>query len=370
MTDQNQDNSQDQYGSTGDANGFKNLITTDTSFDFATDPSEFDVASKWVRRYLAYRTTPTFRHETLSESSVAIYESRLREWVNFVQDQELTVLSVEFDNFIEFLRYNIHLGRRTNTIIGRVSVTKMLYKHIEVREKGVEANISPLELDEIKKSAIDEHTPKELEQDALSKEELSSLFDCLDSTRNRLMAIVAVETGFRNSDIRGIRLIDVDLNEPEISAHDPKYGNPYTVPISEELALELDIWQKRGRPSLLGRTDSKFLFPSQEGGRLETGTSLGIIIKTAAERAGIQDILGYTEYDAEYLKNNQIKRTWYEVIPHTLRHTFITLLEQEGVSLEYRRLLANHQSVETTRRYSHGKKKILSEVQGRINLDY
>lgn len=357
-----QSRSQHSHSSLEDA------ITADYDLDLQIDHSEFDVDCEWSQRYLAYRTTPNLRQKTLTDGSAQQYETRLREWVNFVDDLGETVLTANYEDFITFIKYCIRIGRRTSTIMNRVWTTKMLYKHIAVREDEVEANISPLEIDEIEKEAIDEHTPNELERADISKEEVLKLFENINSTRNRLMAVTAVETGFRNSDIRGIRLIDIDLDEPEITAHDPKYGEPYTVPISEELALELQIWLQRGRDAILAEKDSRYLFPSEQGGKLETHGSLGQVITEAAEEAGIQGVLGYTEYKTKYMKTDEIKRTWYEVVPHTLRHTFITLLEKEGVSLEYRRLLANHQSVETTQRYSHGKQELLKSAQDRINL--
>ena len=164
--------------------------------------------------------------------------------------------------------------------------------------------------------------------------------------------------------------MDLDLDEPEIVAHNPKYGRPYTVPISEDLALELDIWRRNGREALLGGRDSDYLFPSRRGKMIETNNNLGKIIRNAAESAGIQKVIGKTHYETKYMETDFVKRTWHEVIPHALRHTFITLLEKQNVPIEYRQLLANHKSSETTQNYSHGKKDVLEKVQNRINLDY
>jgi len=139
---------------------------------------------------------------------------------------------------------------------------------------------------------------------------------------------------------------------------------------SEELALELDIWIKNGREAVLGPNESEYLFPSTNGGKIETNRSLGQIIRSAAEEAGIQSVIGKTEYKTKYMKTDSIEKTWHEVIPHALRHTFVTILEKNDVPLQYRQLLANHNSPETTQRYSHGKKEILKQAQGQINLDY
>jgi integrase/recombinase XerD len=356
--------------SRGDIDEIENYLTNSTELDLANSPDEFDVDNKWVRRYLAYRTTPDLRQKRISNKTASTYETRLREWVNFVDDLSYSILEVEFEEFMKYLYYCIELGRRTNTIMNRVSTIKGLYKYLEVTEEGVSPNCSPLKFGEIQRDAVDELTPNDLQRDALSKEDVEELFAAMDSTRDRLMAIVGTETGFRNSDIRGIRLIDLDLDEPVIEAHNPKYGRAYTVPISEDLALELDIWIRNEREALLGGKDSYYLFPSSWGGMIETNHHLGKIIRDAAESAGIQKVIGRTHYETKYMKTDFVRSTWHEVMPHALRHTFITLLEKQNVPIEYRQMLANHKSSETTQGYSHGKKDVLEQVQNRINLDY
>jgi len=340
--------------------------------EFGNEPSTFDLPSKYARRYLAYRTTATLQHKILSEGSAKRYESRLREWINFVHNLNKTVLEVQLIDFIEFIRYCIEIGRRTNTVMNRVSTIKNFYEYLVVSEKDVSPTISPIKIETIDREAVDDLTVNDLNRTAIPKEKVEKLFDAMNSERDRLMTIVAVETGFRNSDIRGIRLMDIDTDSesPEIKARDPKYGDSYTVPISQELALELDIWIRQGRRAFLGGKESDYLFPSERGGMIEQTGTLGRIIREAADEAGIQGVLGKTEYETEYMKSDRINRTWHEVVPHTLRHTFITLLEKEGVPLEYRQLLANHKDPKTTQRYSHGKEELLQKAQDRINLNY
>jgi len=197
-------------------------ITSNDEPKINRDPDRFDINCKWARRFLAYRTTANFKHKPLKKESARVYERCLREWVNFLHDQDKNVLDATFDDFVEYLRYCVELGRRTNTIKSRVSVTKMLYRYLVLTENRVNPDCSPLQIDQIRTAAIDELTPDDLERDAIAKEDVEKLFRAVNSERNRLMIVVGIETGFRNSDIRGIRLIDVDLDEPELKAHDPK----------------------------------------------------------------------------------------------------------------------------------------------------
>lgn len=347
----------------------KSTSDTDSELRFGKDPEEFDIPCKWACRYLGHRCADSLQSKSLSESSLPGYESTLREYVNYLHAHDQTVLDADYDTFENFILYCVEIGRRTATIMGRVSTIRGLYKHIKLKE-DVDAEISPLEFDQIERSAVADLTPSDIEREDLTRDELEKLFEAIPEERGRLMAIVGTETGFRNSDIRCIRLRDIDFDAPEIYAHDPKYSKPYTVPISEELALELEIWIETGREAKYGHIDSEYLFPSERGPQIESGTNLTRIIRDAAKDAGIQGILGTSQYESEYLKQPKVDRTWHQVIPHVLRHSFITILEKEGVSLEYRRLLANHSSAETTRNYSHGKKEVLKEAQRRVDLHY
>lgn len=344
-------------------------LRSGSKLQFGKDPDEIDIPCRWARRHIAHRSANTLKNKALSETSIGSYVSALREYVEFVEDHDRDVLTAEFDLFEEYLLYCIEVGRRTGTVIGRVSKIRGLYEHIELNEE-VNASISSLEFGQIQREAIEELTPEDIKREDLSRNELEKLFDGMKRERDRLMAIVGAETGFRNSDIRNIRMEDVDFKEPEIFAKDPKYSKPYSVPISEELALELEIWIETAREANYGHHESKYLFPSERSVKIESNTGLGGIIREAADRAGIQDVIGRTDIESEYMKREKTRLTWNRVTPHVLRHSFITILENEDVSLEYRRLLANHSSTETTRQYSHGKKDLLKQAQERVNLRY
>ena len=345
------------------------LLRSGSGLQFGKDPDEFNISCKWARRYLAHRTAKTLKKKPLGEGSVPTYENCLRHYVNYIQDHDSDVLSADFDLFEKFLLYCIESGRRSSSVIMRLRVTRQLYKHIKLKEE-VDASISPLEFEQIDTAAIKELTLKDIKKGSLSRDELEKLFESMKNERDRLMAIVGAETGFRNSDIRNIRLDDVDLEEPEIFAKDPKGSKPYTVPISDDLALKIKIWIETGREAEYGHIGSEYLFPSKLGTKLSSGESLVRIISDAAKKAGIQNVIGRSEIEAKYVKKEKIDKTWMRVTPHILRHSFITILEEEGVSLEYRQLLANHSSAETTRRYSHGKKDLLKQAQERVNLSY
>jgi hypothetical protein len=100
------------------------------------------------------------------------------------------------------------------------------------------------------------------------------------------------------------------------------------------------------------------------------GVSRPVQVDELIDKAGIQDVLGTTEVETEFLRSDKVEMTWHAVVPHVLRHTFITLLQKEGVSLEYRQLLANHSDPQTTQRYSGASHEKLPDVLSKLDLDY
>lgn len=347
------------------------LTNLSTNIEFGADPSTFDIPSKLPRRYLGYRRTPNLMEKTITEGTAKVYESILREWVNFLHHDDLTVENAQFEDFLVYIMYCIAIGRRTQTVMCRVSVIKGLYEYLKLHEADdIDPSLSPIMIAEIDRNAVDDHTPDDIQRGDLSRDKIVALFVAMESDRNRLMVLTGVETGFRNSEIREIRVIDVDFGVPEITTHAVKGGGQHTVPISEDIALEYKIWIENGRNALLAGSNSPFLFPKPSGEKIENSETLGKYIHDAAEDQGIQSVIGMTNFESPFLKEPKVVRTWHEVVPHALRHTFITMLEEEGVPLEYRRLLAGHSSAETTRGYSHGKDEVLKQAQKRVDLNY
>ena len=318
-----------------------------TQSDFVGD---FRVPDNFVREYLAHAADLK-----LSESSTDTYESHLRGYVVFLHDNELSVLDAGLTDVIEFVEECVQRGNRQSTIENKVTTVSELYKYIRLRtEAGDELSLEPLRLNEIDVSRY--RTPEPIVREALSREELRRLFDAFDSYRNRLMAVVAVETGLRNSDLRELRLLDLDVDGLMIHVPDPKGSKPYDVPISEQLAAELEWWIRSHRGGYANAGESPYVFPSQHGLKLETNGSLNQIIRDAADQAGLQEVVGESQIPNEQRSRMDIKtgtRQWHRVTPHTLRHSFITLLADAGVEVSYRQLVANHASAETTRGYTH-----------------
>jgi integrase/recombinase XerD len=320
------------------------------------------VPDEYAQEYLSTRAGVA-----LEPTTVETYDSHLTEYTTFLNGRGETTITAEFTDIVEFIEECVRRENRRSTISGKLSVIAELYRYIRLRtDSGDELNFDPLRFREID---LDQYNvPRRIEREALSKEEIRRLFDAFESYRNRLMAIVGVETGLRNSDIRNLRLEDVESDY--VHVHAPKNSKPYDVPISEQLSFEFDVWFKHHRPGFSAASESDYVFPSQQGAKLSQNSGLNSIIKEAAERAGIQDVIGkslLSNQQQEVLGTNKEYCEWSRVTVHTLRHSYITLLGEAGVSLPYRQLVANHSNAATTLGYTHGTENVFDDIRSRYD---
>ncbi|WP_336328331.1 tyrosine-type recombinase/integrase [Halovenus sp. HT40] len=328
-----------------------------------SDSQQYRVPDELAQKYLSVN-----EGVTLTAGTAGTYDSHLTNYNAFLSKRGQNILGAEFTDVLEFVESCVRDGNRRSTIEGKLTTVKELYCFIRLRtDKGESLQLDPLRFREINLDRY--NTPEAIEREALSKQEIRHLFDAFNSYRNRLMAIVGVETGIRNSDIRGLRLNDV--GDTSIHVHDPKYSHPYDVPISDQLSFELDWWIQNQRNGYAESENSDYVFPSQHGEKLKYNGSLSEIVREAAEVAGIQEVVArspLTESHKDQLETNKEYREWHRVTVHTLRHSYITLLEKAGVSLPYRQLVANHSNPQTTKNYSHGSSEpVFSSIRESYN---
>lgn len=296
----------------------------------------------------------------LSSSTVRTYRYNLEQYAHFLAANETTVLDADDKDVVAFIESCVRRGNRESTLSGKLTVIEQLYRHIKLETAvGDDLQLDPLALERINLSRY--ITPPPIEREALTREEVRRLFDAMDSYRNHLIAITATETGLRNSDLRELLIEDVNFDELIIHVRNPKYSRPYDVPISDDLAFELEWWLDGERHAYTMASESPYVFPSNRSMKLETNGGLNRIVKEAAEKAGIQGIIGVSTVKSG--KESESDKQWHRVTPHALRHTYLTLLKDDEVSLPYRQQVANHVNPDTTRGYTHGRDETFETIR-------
>lgn len=149
--------------------------------------------------------------------------------------------------------------------------------------------------------------------------------------RDRILLLVAVHTGLRNSELRFLRRRDVELGT---GAHVRCLGKGRKMrctPVRRDVASSLKTWL-----SERGGTPDEPVFPSSCGGVMSADALQRLVSRhVIAASAACPSLCGRT------------------VTPHTLRHTTAMSFLRRGIDRTVIALWLGHESAESTQAYLH-----------------
>jgi integrase/recombinase XerD len=179
----------------------------------------------------------------------------------------------------------------------------------------------------------------------LSEEDVEALLQApeLDNAvgfRDRCMLELLYACGLRVSELTGLRLSELSLNQGVVRVSG-KGGKERLVPVGEEALHWLQRYLREVRPELLGTQASDMLFPGRRGEAM-TRQTFWYRIKHHARVAGISK----------------------PISPHVLRHAFATHLVNHGADLRVVQLLLGHSDLSTTQIYTHVARQRLQDLHG------
>jgi integrase/recombinase XerD len=156
--------------------------------------------------------------------------------------------------------------------------------------------------------------------------------------RDRAMLELLYATGLRVSELVGLRLVELSLNEGLVRVFG-KGSKERIVPLGEEARTWIERYFVRSRRALLAGRSSDAVFVTQRAEAM-TRQRFWRLIKRYAVQAGIAAPLS----------------------PHGLRHAFATHLLNHGADLRVVQLLLGHADISTTQIYTHVARERLKSV--------
>jgi len=135
-----------------------------------------------------------------------------------------------------------------------------------------------------------------------------------------------------------LRIQDINLDANFVRVMG-KGAKERIVPIGSHARTVTEKWIKEGRPFLLNKSSSSYLFVARAGNPM-TRQSFWKIIKKYAVAAGIS----------------------INVTPHTLRHSFATHLLEGGADLRSVQTMLGHSDISTTQIYTHISREYLMKM--------
>jgi integrase/recombinase XerD len=182
----------------------------------------------------------------------------------------------------------------------------------------------------------------------LSLEEVDRLIAAPDTARpigqrDRAMIELLYATGMRVSELVGVRVADLHLDEHYLPCIG-KGNKERLIPIGEQASDWITRYRNDGRRILLKGRSSARLFVNVRGGPLS--------------RVGFWKLL------KAYGRRADLART---VSPHVLRHSFATHLLDRGADLRAIQMMLGHADLSTTQIYTHVLEARLKSVYDRFH---
>lgn len=271
----------------------------------------------------------------LSRNTLEAYRSDLLQFGRFLERRGVGVTEATHNDLAAFLSElagtepgGASGGGRAPaaaaTLGRKVACLRSFYRHL--RREGVIAHDPSADL----------HGPRKTQRlpRVLTRQEVARLLREPSGTeplalRDRALLELMYACGLRVSEVIGLELRDVDLEEGMLCARG-KGSKERLVPVGRQAIAALQAYLARGRPALLGTRSEAKLFVNRRGGGL-TRQGLYKIVQGHARGAGLQERMS----------------------PHTLRHSFATHLLAGGCDLRSLQEMLGHADLATTQVYTH-----------------
>ena len=266
--------------------------------------SEFLIELEYVKNY--------------SKNTILSYNNDLLKFYDYLNGDLSKATTNDIKRYIKTFE-----DKKEKTLARNITTLRMFYDFL-IKKKYI--NESPM--DPIESPKIGKYLPS-----VLTIEEVDKLLD-LEPTdnftyRNRCILELLYSTGLRISELVGLKLENVNLEESFVKVMG-KGAKERIVPLNDITTEYLDKYIKEIRPLLLKKIQTDYLFLNNHGKVLSRQAVFKMIKKRAQEC--------------------NIKK---DISPHTLRHSFATHLLQNGADIRFIQELLGHSDLSTTEIYTH-----------------
>ena len=260
-----------------------------------------------------------------SPNTLDAYSRDLLNFVDFAEGQKLAnPEDINSNHILGWLKSLRDSGLSARTTARKLSALRSFFRFL-VEEHNLDS--TPLAV--INNPRIGAYLPR-----VLSVSEVNTLMEQPDTSRpiglrDRGLLEVTYACGLRASEAVGLKLNQVDIKVGYVRIVGK--GNKERIVPMGEIAIEwLTRYLKSGRPRLLGKRASYFVFVGRAGRPL-TRQRFWQLIKQYSRSAGIDR----------------------DISPHVLRHSFATHLLERGADLRAVQMLLGHADISTTQIYTH-----------------
>ena len=272
----------------------------------------------------------------LSENTLKSYRYDLQQVAVFLDNRGSDLLSASREDLLAFLATQVQSGRSPRSLSRYLSGIRQFYQWT-LREGRRQKDPSAL----IESPKLGRGLPK-----ALNESQVEALLEAPDTAtplgmRDRTMLELMYATGLRVSELVGLELTNINLNQGVVRVMG-KGGKERLVPLGEESADWLKRYLEGARPELMKEADAPQVFVTNRKAGM-TRQAFWYAIRRYSLKAGIDR----------------------DVSPHMLRHSFATHLLNHGADLRVVQLLLGHSDLSTTQIYTHIAREGLKRIHSK-----
>jgi integrase/recombinase XerD len=296
-------------------------------------------SQRWIDDFLAHISY----EKGLAKNTVAAYRRDLATWAEFCARRNIDLpyaTSDDLTDYLDALRSGSPPARRSfaPTSVARMLVSVRAFYRFLVREERITSDPTARVGAPTKPRSIPKAIPLE-DVEALIERPARDLL----GRRDRAILEILYGGGLRISELVGLDVDDVDLDDGSVLVRSGKGGKGRRVPVGRAAREAVTAYLVQSRPELVGKygagTARAALLLNARGGRLSR-QGCWKILKAYARAAGLED----------------------RVSPHTLRHSFATHMLDAGADIRVVQELLGHASLATTQVYTLVSDSRLREV--------
>lgn len=259
-----------------------------------------------------------------SPNTLDAYLRDIDKLLAYLKKENKSVLDVTLEDLQTFIATLYDIGIHPRSQCRILSGVRSFYRFLNL--DGY-MDDDPTEL--MDSPQIGEHLPEVLSTDEVDMLESSIDLSKAEGQRNKAIIEVLFSCGLRVSELVNLKLSNLYIEEQFVRVMG-KGSKERLVPISQKAIKELSYWFQDRNQLQIKPGEQDYVFLNRRGSHL-TRVMILIMIKRQAEEAGI-------------------KKT---ISPHTLRHSFATVLLEGGADLRAIQAMLGHESIGTTEIYTH-----------------
>jgi integrase/recombinase XerD len=261
----------------------------------------------------------------MSANTVENYGRDLAALAAFAEKRSAAVEALERRDLEAFVRSLMSSGLAPRSVARTVACVRGFYRFL-----ALERNDQRSPAEDLRAPRAWPALPKFLDLDEVDRLLEQPDVSTPRGLRDKALIEVLYATGMRVSELLSLRPADLNLDEGYLTCTG-KGAKERIVPIGHQAAGWVRRYMRDGRPQLVPRASSPWLFVNARDGGALSRVGFWKVLKEYGIKAGITR----------------------DISPHVLRHSFATHLLERGADLRAIQAMLGHADLSTTQIYTH-----------------